>query len=133
MMAYCGKEASSKKECTIFIVDDDQSLCRALARLLKAAGYRSVRTFSSAEAFMQEASLNSCSVIILDIQLPGMSGLDLMESVRSLGHTMPVILISAHDEQLSRARDMQHECTAFLHKPFEEAELVSVISSFTGQ
>jgi FixJ family two-component response regulator len=121
-----------REECTIFIVDDDTSLCRALARLLRSTGYPSVRTFPSAEDFLLEASLDPCSIIILDLQLPGISGVELIENLRRSGHETPVILISAHDDELKRARGMNHERAAFLHKPFEERELISVISSLTA-
>ena len=117
------------EECTIFIVDDDLSLCRALARLLRSTGYQDVRTYSSAEDFITEASPDPCAIMILDLQLPGMSGIELIENLRSAGSSMPIILISAHDEQLARAREMRHEWAAFLHKPFEERELISVIDS----
>jgi FixJ family two-component response regulator len=119
----------NRDECRIFIVDDDMSLCRALARLLRSTGYRSVSTFTSAEDFILGASLDPSSIMILDLQLPGMSGIELIENLRKSGHSTPVILISAHDEELRRAKGMNHEWAAFLHKPFEERELISVISS----
>jgi len=133
MITNRGILAMEMEERTICIVDDDTSLCRALARLLKSTGYRNVRTFSSAEDFIVGASIGTCSVMILDLQLPGMSGLELLENMRRSGHSTPVILISAHDEELMRAKGMRHEWAAFLHKPFEERDLISVISSLTTQ
>lgn len=122
-----------KEELAISILDDDDSLCRALARLLKSAGYRNVDTFSSAEDFMSSSFPEEQSLLILDLQLPGMSGIDLLRTLRQSGRSIPVILISAHDEELMRAKNLPYERVAFLHKPFEENELLSVIDSVTRQ
>lgn len=130
-MTNCGKRALNTEECTICIVDDDTSLCRALARLLRSNGFGNVRTFPSAEDFMDSASPASCSIMILDLHLPGMSGRELMESLRTSGYENPVILISAHEEELARARKTKQGPVAFLHKPFEEGELISVISALS--
>jgi FixJ family two-component response regulator len=121
-----------REDCDIFIIDDDVSLAKALARLLKSTGFSRVSTFPSAEEFIQKASMNGNSIIILDLQLPGMSGIDLMENLRKSGHDTPIILISAHEEELARARGMDHVGAAFLHKPFEENELISVISALAA-
>lgn len=118
-----------KEELAIDIVDDDTSVCRALARLLNAAGYRNTRQFNSAEDFLVTAGQRNASLLILDLQLPGMGGIDLLEHLRSSGSRMPVILISSHDEELMRARDMHYDSVAFLPKPFEEKELIAVIRS----
>jgi FixJ family two-component response regulator len=122
-----------KEECTICIVDDDVSLSRALARLLRSTGFRNVSTFPSAEDFMETAPAKTCSILILDLQLPGMSGLELLHHLRTSGRSLPIILISAHDEELRRARDANGQWAAFLHKPFEETELISVISTLTAR
>jgi FixJ family two-component response regulator len=118
-----------REECTIFIVDDDSSLSRALARLLKFAGYQNVHNFLSAEDFLHFGCIRKQSILILDLKLPGMSGIDLLAHLRNAGLLIPVILISAHDEELRRALDLNHDSVAILHKPFEENELFSAISS----
>lgn len=123
--------AVKKNDLAIFIVDDDDSLCRALARLLKSAGYRNVGTFSSAEDFMLSSSPEEQSLLVLDLQLPGMSGIDLLQALRESGRSIPVVLISAHDEELMRAKSLPYDRVAFLHKPFEEKDLLSVIGSIT--
>jgi FixJ family two-component response regulator len=116
-----------KNELAIDIIDDDASVCRALARLLRAAGYRDIARFHSAEDFLGALRQRVPGILILDLLLPGMSGLELLAELRSLGNRVPVILISSHDEELKRARDLGHEPVAFLPKPFEERELLSVI------
>lgn len=118
-----------REERTIFIVDDDNSLCRALGRLLKSAGYKSVFKFTSAEDFLSSVPFENPSLLILDLQLPGMNGIDLMKYLRVYGISLPVLLISAHDEELNRAKSMKSDSIAFLHKPFDEKELLSVIHS----
>ncbi len=120
-----------RKELSICIVDDDRSLCRALARLMKSAGYVNVQTFSSAEDLMSSSPLGENALLILDLQLPGMSGTDLLKTLRQSGRTIPVVLISAHDEELSRAGSLPYERVAFLQKPFEENDLLAVIDSIT--
>jgi FixJ family two-component response regulator len=131
-MTRCGKGVLKKEECMICIVDDDVSLCRALTRLLRSTGFTNVSTFSSAEEFIQADRGETCSILILDLQLPGMSGVELLHLLRTSGRSTPIILISAHDEELKRARETNHGWAAFLHKPFEEKELSSVISSLTA-
>ena len=117
------------EEIDIEIVDDDESLCRALARLLRAAGYRNIHQSNSAEDFLHAAGRRHPSLLILDVRLPGMSGIDLLEHLGPTGSRIPVVLISSHDEELRRARDMHYDPVAFLSKPFEERDLLSVIHS----
>lgn len=128
-MEYCLKRTDR----TIFIVDDDTSLCRALARLLKSAGYIDVRKFSSAEDFLHSATETNRPLLILDLQLPGMSGIDLLRHLKRSGRSIPAILISAHDEGLILAKSAMSGARAFLHKPFEEAELLSAIGSIASE
>ena len=81
---------------TVFIVDDDDSVRRALKRLLSANGYQ-VMTFESAEDFLLAGRVRAEGCIVLDIRLPGMSGLDLYEELASSGRNCPVIFITAQD------------------------------------
>ncbi|MFY9397104.1 MAG: response regulator [Desulfomonilia bacterium] len=120
-----------KKELTIDIVDDDASVCRALARLLRAAGYRDIVRFHSAEDFLDALGHRNPALLILDLLLPGMNGLELLSELRSLGIRIPVILISSHEKELERARSSGHDPVAFLPKPFEERELLTVIRLLT--
>lgn len=123
----------NRKERIIFIVDDDSSLCRALGRLLKSAGYRNVHKFTSAEDFLSSVPFEKPSLLILDLQLPGMSGIDLMRYLQVYGISLPVVLISAHDEELTRAKSMRNPALSFLHKPFDADELLSAINSIVPE
>ncbi len=116
-----------KEDLAIDIVDDDVSLCRALARLLRAAGFRDIGQFHSAEDFLSIPGRRTPSLLILDLRLPGMSGTDLLEHIRSSGSMVPVILISSHDEELMHAHEASYHPVSFLLKPFEEEDLLSVI------
>jgi len=96
---------------------------------MKSAGYRNVHKFTSAEEFLSSVPFESPSLLILDLQLPGMSGVDLLKYLRVYGISLPIVLISAHDEELARAKSMKNPALSFLHKPFDEKELLSVIDS----
>ena len=99
----------------VAVVDDDESLCRSLARLLRAAGIDSV-AYSSAEGFLGDASRRRFDCLVLDIQLGGMSGIELARRLAACGSTVPVIFITAHDEPGVREQALDVGCTAYLRK-----------------
>jgi len=111
----------------IFIVDDDPSVSGALRRLVRSAGFMKVALFNSAEDFLEHAVLKSGSLLILDILLPGKSGIELQQHIRRSGLSAPVVFISAQDHQLENARKQCPEAMAYLLKPFEEGELLKVV------
>jgi FixJ family two-component response regulator len=106
---------SSTKTITVAIVDDDASLCHAMDRLLRAAGYHAF-TYPSAEAFLQDEGRVGPDCILLDIQLGGMSGFELQTRLASSGSTIPVIFITAHDDPETREQARQTDCVAYLRK-----------------
>jgi FixJ family two-component response regulator len=81
----------------IALVEDDESLCRSFTRLLRAAGFQAV-TYPSAEAFLADAKRPRFDCLVLDVQFPDMSGLELHRQLTSLGSTTPVIFITAHED-----------------------------------
>jgi len=81
----------------VAVIDDDESMCQALSRLLRVAGYE-VRTYFSAEAFFDESALERANFVVADIQLRGMSGFDLQERLRRERPALPVAFITAHDD-----------------------------------
>jgi FixJ family two-component response regulator len=103
------------KQINIAIVDDDASLCSAMERLLRAAGFRSI-TYHSAEAFMENRERVQPDCILLDIQLGGMSGFELQSWLAASGSTTPVIFITAHDDPETREQARQTACIAYLRK-----------------
>ena len=110
----------------IAIVDDDVSVQRALARLLRAMGWQAV-TFASAEAFLQADGQMSLACLMLDVWLPGMSGVALLEHLGALGRTLPVILITGRDDVQMRLRAAQMGVVAYLRKPLDEQDLLRAL------
>lgn len=99
----------------VAVVDDDESLCRSLARLLRAAGIECV-AYASAEGYLGDAARRRFDCLLLDIQLGGMSGVELAEKLADSGSTTPVIFVTAHDEPEMRARARRAGCAAYLRK-----------------
>jgi FixJ family two-component response regulator len=111
----------------IHIVDDDPSVCRALKRLLRSWGMQ-VRTFASGEEFLSVLKSShdaDCSVI--DVQMPGMTGLEVQERMRRAGMDLPVIFITAHEEEGVEERAFRFGAAGFLRKPFSDEVLVGLI------
>jgi FixJ family two-component response regulator len=104
----------------IAVVDDDESLCRSLTRLLHASGMRS-KSYRSAAAFLEDGCGERFDCLILDVQLDGISGIELQERLVASGSTTPVIFITAHDGSDMRERAIRCGCIAYLTKsePFD--------------
>jgi FixJ family two-component response regulator len=111
----------------IHIIDDDEGIRRALTRLVGSLGMEA-RTFRSPKEFLDQAELNDVQCMLLDIQLPGMSGLDLYERMVHSGRKVPVIFITAHPDAISRSRARMSNAAAYLEKPFDEEQLLSAIN-----
>jgi FixJ family two-component response regulator len=110
----------------VAIVDDDESIQRALTRLLYAAGWQVV-TFTSAEAFLQTGLQASPDCLVLDVWLPGMTGVELLEHLAATGSTRPAVIITARDDLQMRMRAMQAGAVAYLLKPLEGQELLQAL------
>jgi FixJ family two-component response regulator len=104
----------------ISIVDDDIWVREGTASYLRSRGYE-VAAFASAEDFLQSSDLDRMSCVVIDIQLPGLSGIDLQGELRASGHTTPVIFITAITDDDLRSRAMAAGAVAFLRNPFEVA------------
>ena len=111
---------------TVYVVDDDESVRRAVQRLLRSAGYQAV-TFESAEDFIDSAPGGGEGCLVLDIRLPGMTGLDLQEKLSASGAKYEVIFMTAHDNPQWRQRAKQAGAVAYLRKPFDEQSLLDAI------
>jgi FixJ family two-component response regulator len=116
----------------IAIVDDDASLRRALARLLRVVGYETV-TFASAEAFLQDGLQMSPDCLVLDVWLPGISGVALLEYLVSLGSSLPVILITGREDIQTRLLAGQMGVVAYLRKPLDERDLLQALQRALGR
>ena len=116
----------------ISIVDDDESMREATKGLVRSLGYQAA-TFSSAEEFLQSDSVDSTSCLIADVQMPGLSGIDLQRRLIARGSRMPTIFITAFPEEPARARAMSGGAVGFLAKPFSEESLVRCLDSALGR
>ena len=107
----------------VAVVDDDLSVRRALERLLRSAGYR-VQTFSSAREFLAFAGSPQPECLVLDVSMPGQTGLHLHEVLLAMGRKVPVIFITGHGDDAIAARAMKAGAAAFLTKPFDDEHLL---------
>jgi FixJ family two-component response regulator len=117
---------------TVYVVDDDESIRRALKRLLRSAGYHAV-TFNSAEDFMETTSGRGEGCLVLDTCLPGMTGPDLQAKLAALGEKYPVIFMTAHDNPQWREVAKKAGAVAYLREPFDEESLLNAIHLAGGK
>jgi FixJ family two-component response regulator len=110
----------------VFVIDDDNSVRRALERLLRSVDLE-VETFSSAREFFDRPLPNRPACVVLDLRLPGPSGLDLQESLIQAGYDVPIIFISGHADVPSSVRAIKAGAIDFLQKPFSDQALLDII------
>jgi len=115
----------------IYLVDDDPSVCKALTRLVSSIGLEIV-SFNSAEDCLKVSQWTRPHCLILDVHLPGMSGLELQQHLQARLIQVPVIFITAHDDVPARDRAMRAGAIAYLHKPFEDSVLIDAIYAAIG-
>lgn len=108
---------------SVAIVDDDELMRGALQGLLKEAGLPA-RAFPSAEEFLNSAALNRSSCLIVDVRLPGMSGLELQARLREEQTEIPIIFITAHGDERMRTQALRAGAADFLSKPFDDEALL---------
>lgn len=111
----------------IHIVDDDQNVRDGFLMLLKSAGLK-CSAFESAEKFLENYNAGTNDLLILDLHLPGMDGCSVMEYLRKKGFNLPIIIITAYDEQTSRVAAKNHGALAYLRKPVDSAALLDLIN-----
>ena len=111
----------------IHIVDDDDSLRSALQRLLAAAGYR-VKAYASAGEFLLDPPADAPGCLLLDLRMPGPSGLDLQEALARHGIRLPVIFLSGHGDLATGVRAMKAGAVDFLSKPVEREPLLAAVA-----
>ncbi len=112
----------------ISIVDDDESVRRTTTLLTESFGFRAA-AFESAETFLRSGHLHDTSCLIVDVQMPGMNGLQLQSHLAASGRGIPIIFITAYESQDSRQRAIQAGAAAFLGKPFSDEQLLQLIRS----
>jgi FixJ family two-component response regulator len=112
---------------TIAVVEDDPSMLQGLNRLLLAHGFR-VQTFASAELFLEGIAKCEMDCLLLDIHLDGISGIDLQRQLTSSGTNLPVIFMTAIDDEATRQEAFDAGCIAYLRKPFLAKLLIDAIN-----
>ena len=110
----------------ISIVDDDDSLRNSLNNLIRSVGFRA-QGFSSAEAFLNSSQLHDTACLILDVRMPGMSGLDLQRQMVADNSRIPIVFITSHGDDNARTRALEAGAVDFLYKPFREEALLKAI------
>jgi len=111
----------------VMIVDDDESIRRAARRLIKSYGFP-VETFASAEDFLSSGRLHETACLVLDVQMRGLNGLELQSRLITDGHQVPIIFITAFNDENARAQALKAGALGYLVKPFEEADLLTAIN-----
>lgn len=119
--------SSNHNQCTIFIVDDDEAVRDSLRWLLEANGYQ-VKCYASAEAFLNSYDENKLCVLIVDVRMPGMSGLELQEALIERDANIPMVFITGHGDVPMAVSTMKKGAIDFLEKPFNEAELRTIVA-----
>ena len=109
-------------------VDDDFRVRESIESLVESAGYAAL-VFSSAEEFLQSGALAGTVCLITDVRMPGMDGIELQRRVRLQRPKLPVIFISAHQDEETRLRALDGGAVAFLYKPFDAAELLGAMQA----
>jgi FixJ family two-component response regulator len=123
--------SKTKPKETVVVIDDDSSLLRALRRLLLAVDLN-VLVFDSAEAFLAGQIPVGKVCLLLDIYLPGMSGIDLCKMLAESGRSLPTILMSARDDDITRRSAREAGVVGTLYKPFDENVLLHTIARAFG-
>jgi len=111
----------------IFLVDDDLAVCHALSVFLEASGYH-VRTYRSAESFLDEAECTIEGIILLDIRMAKMSGLELQTELARRGFILPIVFITGHGDMKMSVKAIKAGAIDFLEKPFNNETLLTSIS-----
>jgi FixJ family two-component response regulator len=112
---------------TIVVIDDNPGMLQGLTHLLSARGFH-VQTFTSAESFLEDAATVSADCLLLDIHLSGISGIELQRRLTSSGTDLPVIFMTAIDNEATRREAFDAGCIAYLKKPFRGQLLFEAIS-----
>jgi FixJ family two-component response regulator len=116
----------NKRQCLVYVIDDDAAVRKALARLLRA-GNCDAETFASPEEFLSELRQEENACIITDLRMPGYTGFDLQKQIVLCGLRLPIIVLSASDDVQTRERARELGAVAFFRKPVDDQALLDAI------
>lgn len=111
----------------VFVIDDDQAVRDSLGLLLRSMGQKA-RLFESAQAFLDDYDGSMAGCLVLDIRMPGMSGMELQQKLRTIDCTMPIIFVTGHGDVPMAVEAMHHGAFDFIQKPFRDQELLDRIN-----
>jgi FixJ family two-component response regulator len=114
-------------DATVFVVDDDTSVRTALKRLIQSLGFK-VETFDSAQAFLKHGPHDGPACLVLDVRMPGMSGIELQQQLTKAGLGLPIIFITGHGSIPLSVQAMKAGAVDFIEKPFEDQKLIDAIN-----
>jgi FixJ family two-component response regulator len=115
----------------VSIVDDDESVRQGLSRLLSSVGF-AVNTFSSAEDYLSSSQAGRADCLLLDVRMPGKSGIELQRQLLANHSEIPVIFITAHEQEIPRVQALEGNAATVLIKPFSEEALLNAINKVLG-
>jgi FixJ family two-component response regulator len=110
----------------VAVIDDDPSIRRSLSRLLRSAGY-GVETYSSVREFLERGNYARLACLVLDVRMPGQTGLDLQQVLTAAGHDIPIVFITGHGDIPMSAQAMEAGAVAFLAKPFDDGTFFKAV------
>jgi len=113
---------------SIAIVDDEEGIRKALGRLLRAAGLEA-HGYANGQEFLTAAAERRPDCVVLDLHMPGMSGLQVLRKLKAAGLLLPIVVITAHDEPETREQCLSSGARAYLRKPLEDRLLLNAISA----
>ena len=116
----------------VFIVDDDPSVFSALGRLLRSSGF-DVETFVSGKAFLDTVSPETTGCLILDVQMPGMDGLELQDQMNAAGYKLPIVFVTAYPKDQERRRALRCGALQYLDKPVSADVLLPIVRMAVGR
>lgn len=120
------------KNSVVSVVDDDESMCRMLARGIQAAGF-DVAIFNSAEEFLDSGSVADSDCLVLDVDLPGMNGIELQQRLNESGTGISIIFMSGYADEQVKKRALGAGATGFFSKPLSISTLVATIKAIQQQ
>lgn len=133
MHGISGKQGHFRmRQQVVAIVDDDLGMLKSIERLLKTYDFQTA-VFTSAEAFLDGSAVNAAACLVLDIHLAGMSGIELRRRLTAAGSSLPVIFISAVDDDSVYEEAVASGCVAYLRKPFLAQLLIGAINKALPQ
>jgi FixJ family two-component response regulator len=121
-------QGKSPQQALVAIVDDDESVRDAVGSLFRSMGFRT-ELFASGEQFLGAPHLRDFSCLVLDVQMPGMDGLELQRRLALASHPIPIVFITAFSEENTRERALRGGAVSFLSKPFSEDALLGAVQS----